>query len=228
MGVFKRMRDIVGANVNSMLDKAEDPEKLVRYMVREMEDAIIEVKASIANLMAAKRKIARERSLVERHVADWEAKAELAVTRGRDDLAREALVAKRRHADRLESITKEDAHIDDLLTQAKHDLSQIEDKLKQVRERQRVLVHRHKQAIRRKRTETAIRKIDTSDVMARFDTFENRIERMESEAELVNFGRGASVEAQLGEMARDEDIEKELAALKQKNAPQQRHVSVVA
>lgn len=225
MGVFKRMRDIVGANVNSMLDKAEDPEKLVRLMVREMEDAIIEVKASTANLMAAKRKIARDQSRGEVLVSEWEAKAELAVSRGRDDLAREALVTKRRHVERLESLKNESEHIDGLLTQAKHDLGQIENKLKTVRERQRVLVHRHKQAIRRKRTETTIRKIDSSDVMARFETFENRIERMESEADLVNYGKGASVEAQLSEMVRDEDIENELNALKQKRA---NPISVVA
>lgn len=225
MGVFKRMRDIVGANVNAMLDRAEDPEKLVRLMVREMEDALIEVKASIANLMAAKRKIARDRSEATRLTAEWESKAELAVSRGRDDLAREALFTKRRYADRVESLDKETSHIEGMIAQAKSDLTEIESKLKTVRERQRVLVQRHKQAQRRKRTETTIRKVDTSGVLERIERFENRIEHMESEAELVNFGRGQSVDDQLAKMQRDETIEKELAELKQKV---QRPVTVVA
>jgi len=221
MGVFTRFRDIVSANVNSMLDKAEDPEKMVKMMVREMEDALIEVKASCAGLMATKRKIQRELREVETRAADWGRKAETAVNRGREDLAREALLEKRRHTDRAKTLQKEAEQVDGMVEQSRSDINQIEEKLKVVRERERVLVQRHKRANQRRQTERTIRKVDTADIMARFETFEHRIDHMEAEADLVNYGRkngkATTVEEELSNLERDESIEKELNELKQRN-----------
>jgi len=183
------MRDIVSANINAMLDKAEDPEKLVRMMLREMEDALIEVKASCAGLMASKRKIVRERTEVAGRAADWEAKAQVAVNHGREDLAREALLEKRRYTQRIEVLDGELGQVEEMIGQCRSDIQQLEEKLQTVREKQRVLVHRHHQAQRRKQAQTTIRRVDTADVMARFETFEHRIDRMEAEADLVNYGR---------------------------------------
>jgi phage shock protein A len=218
MGVFSRMRDIVGANINSMLDKAEDPEKMVKMMVREMEDAIIEVKASCAGLMAAKRKIGRDLSEVQRRADDWESKAQLAVNKGRDDLAREALAEKRRYAERVETLQQELDHVDGLTAQSKNDVCQLEDKLKTVRERERLLVQRHKRAHQRRHTETVVRRVDTADIMARFEGFEHRIDHMEAQGDLVNFGRTPTVEEKLASMQRDEELEAELEALKAKGS----------
>lgn len=219
MGVFARVRDIFSANVNSMLDKAEDPEKMVRLMIREMEDALIEVKASLAGLMAARRKVERDLAETGAREQDWESKAELAVERGREDLAREALLERRRYAERTGGLNAELAHLDALAEQARGDMRTIQDKLKTVRERERLLVQRHKTAHRRVQTQQTIRRAATADILARFERFESEIERVEAAADLVNHGRKPTLEDSFANMERDAAIERELDAIKAKKRP---------
>ncbi len=214
MGIFTRVRDIISANLNAMLDKAEDPEKLIRLMIKEMEDTLVEIKASCAGVMAAKKKIQRDCTTVETRVTLWDEKAQLAVDRDREDLAREALVEKRRYAERAASLRKELAECEGLVNQYQEDLAQLEDKLGAVREKQRLLVQRHIHAHKRKRAQDELRRLDSSDAFIRFEQFENRIERMESEADLVNPIRQHSLDEEFARLEGDEDIEKELEALK--------------
>jgi len=220
MGIFTRVRDIISSNINSMLDKAEDPEKLVKLMIREMEDTLVEIKASCAGTMATKKKIQRELERARENGATWADKAQLAVDKGREDLAREALVEKRRYSDRAASLEQELEQCDHLVSQYQSDITQLEEKLNSAREKQRVLVQRHVHAQGRMRAEQNIRKLDTSNAMVRFDTFEERIERMETDAELVNYGRKPSLEEQFRRLEDDEDIEKELEGLKARRGPQ--------
>lgn len=216
MGIFTRVRDIISANLNAMLDKAEDPEKLIRLMIKEMEDTLVEIKASCAGAMAAKKKIERDCHTVETRAGQWGEKAQLAVDKGREDLAREALIQKRRYAERSATLQKERTECDALILQYQEDITQLENKLGTVREKQRLLIQRHIHAQKRKRAQEDMRRLDSSDAFVRFEQFENRIERMEAEADLVNPGPGT--EHQLAqEFARlegDEEIEKELARLK--------------
>ncbi len=217
MGIFTRVRDIISSNINSMLEKAEDPEKLIKLMIREMEDTLVEVKASCAGAMATKKKIQREADEVHKRESDWGAKAQLAVDKGREDLAREALIEKRRFRERAESIERELGQCDGLVEQYQKDIVQLEDKLASAREKQRVLVQRHVAAQKRRQTQENIRATDNADALARFENFENRIERMEAEADLVNFGKkSASLEEEFAKLTGDEDIEKQLAELKAK------------
>jgi len=221
MGIFTRVRDIISANINSMLDKAEDPEKLVKLMIREMEDTLIEVKANCAGSMAQKKKIQREIEGVLTHAKTWDGKAQLAVAKGREDLAREALVEKRRFVERAEAQEAELEQIKQLVTQYQNDIMQLEDKLGAAREKQRVLVQRHRHAQDKVRAETHIRKFETSDVLVRFDAFQERIDRMEAEAGLVNYGRKpSSLADEFAALEGDEEIEKELAALKARRSEQ--------
>lgn len=215
MGIFTRVRDIISSNINAMLDKAEDPEKLVKLMIREMEDTLVEVKASCAGAMAARKKMERELDEVRRRADEWAGKAQLAVNKDREDLAREALLEKRRYRNRADALDKELAQCDALVDQYKSDIMQLEEKLNLAREKQRMLVQRHIHAQNRKRAESGLRKYDTSDAMIRFEQFENRIERMESEADLVNFGRkSVTLEDEFRRIETDEELEDELAALK--------------
>ena len=214
MGIFTRVRDIISANLNAMLDKAEDPEKLIRLMIKEMEDTLVEIKASCAGVMAAKKKIQRDCTTVETRATLWDEKAQLAVDKDREDLAREALMEKRRYAERAASLRKELAECEGLVNQYQEDLAQLEDKLGAVREKQRLLVQRHIHAHKRKRAQDELRRLDSSDAFIRFEQFENRIERMESEADLVNPIRQHSLDEELARLEGDEDIEKELEALK--------------
>lgn len=214
MGIFTRTRDIVSANINSMLDSAEDPHKLVTMMCREMEDTLIELKASCAGAMAAKRRMQRERDECDSRAQTWSNRARRAVDRGRDDLARRALAEKRALQDRIDSIDREIERCEDVVTQYRSDIVKLEEKLQSAKERRSVLVQRHIQARNRIRTERDIRKFDTSGVVARFDAYEHRIERLETDAELINYGRKPSLEEEIDGLGGDDDIERELRELK--------------
>lgn len=218
MGIFSRVSDIISSNINAMLDKAEDPEKLVRLMIQEMEDTLVEIKASCAGVMATKKRVQREREEALTRAKQWEEKAQLAVNKGREDLAREALMEKRRYRERAGTLEKELSQCDALVEQYQTDMTQLEDKLSAAREKQRILVQRHIHAQRRKRAQQEIRRLDTTDALIRFEQFENRIERMEAEADLVNFGRKPPLEEEFARLEGDEEIEKELQALKTSGA----------
>jgi phage shock protein A len=214
MGIFTRFRDIISSNINAMLDKAEDPDKLVRLMIREMEDTLIEIKASCAGVMAGSKKIKRQLEEVESYVRYWEEKAPIAVSKGRDDLAREALVEKRKYMERADTFKRELSEHQTLIEEYQDDIRQLEDKLASAREKQRTLVQRHIHANRKKRAQEDIRRIESAEAISKFDELENRIERMESEAELVNFGTRHTLKEDLENLSTDEEIERELQALK--------------
>ena len=214
MGVFTRVRDIISSNINGMLDKAEDPQKLIRLMIQEMEDTLVEVKASCAGAMANVKKVERELDEAQRKADQWGEKAQLAVSRGREDLAREALMERRRWQQRVEALEDEKPQIQSIVDQFQEDIVQLENKLNSAREKQRILMQRHIHARRKIRAQEEIRRMDTSDAWVRFEQFENRIERMEAEAGLVNYGRESSLDEQFARLEGDEEIEKELKALK--------------
>ena len=206
MGIFTRVRDILSANINAALDKAEDPEKLVKQMIREMEDTLVEIKAACAGAMAQQRKAQREQGDAQRHANRWAERAEIALDRGRDELDVEVLEAE---AQKLAEVV--DSYRGDII--------QIEEKLQTARERQQVLVQRHIHAIHNRRAQEEISKFDTSGVIVRFDRITQRVERAEAEAEVAGFGRngrGSSLEDEFKRMERDERIERELSELKSK------------
>jgi phage shock protein A len=214
MGIFTRFRDIISSNINSMLDRAEDPEKLIKMMIREMEDTLVEIKAACASVIAGRKKLGRRLNEVENRQAYWQEMAGLAVDKGRDDLAREALAEKRRFSEMVEAIKQELQEHDDMVAQYQDDIRQLEDKLHNAREKQRMLIQRHIRARRKRRAQEEIRRMDNFETMSRFDNLESRIERMEAEADLVNFGRKPSLEEAFDNLYVDSDIESELAALK--------------
>jgi phage shock protein A len=214
MGVFTRVRDIINANLNTMLDRAEDPEKLIRLMIQEMEDTLVEIKASCAGAMATQKKVQREREYLRRRVKQWEDRAQLAVDKGREDLGREALLEKRRHLRQAEALEGELLQCEALVEQYQDEIMQLEGKLTTAREKQRLLVQRHRHAQQKQRVQRDIRRIDSADAVLRFEQLEHRIERMEAEADLVNFGRQPRLEEEFTLLAGDEEIERELQVLK--------------
>lgn len=214
MGIFTRFRDIISSNINAMLDKAEDPEKLIKMIIREMEDTLVEIKASCAGVMANSKKVQRQMEEFQTRSKYWEEKASLAVNKGRDDLAREALVEKRRYTDRASAIEQEAIEHNALIEQYQEDILQLEDKLRSAHEKQRMLVQRHIHANRKKRAQEEIRRMDSSEAILKFEELENRIERMEAEADLINFGRKPTLEGELDSLLVDDEIEKELKSLK--------------
>lgn len=214
MGIFTRFRDIISSNINAMLDKAEDPEKLISLMIQEMEDTLVEIKASCAAAMATSKRTQRQMEEALARSRNWGEKASLAVSKGRDDLARDALLEKRRYADRADSFDKELQEMNALIQQYQEDIKQLEEKLRAAREKQRLLVQRHVHALKKIRAQEEIRRMDSTGAVLKFEEFENRIERMEAAAELVNFGRKPTLETKFDNLLVDDEIEKELQTLK--------------
>jgi len=216
MGIFTRLRDIISSNLNSMLDKAEDPEKMLKLMILEMEDTLIEIKAQCAAAMAQGKSLARQAAEVRDRAEAWADKARLAVEKNREDLAREALLEKRRCLERVDSLEAQERDCETLIAQYQNDITAVEAKMNSVRERQKLLVQRHVHAQTKRRAEQSIRRADGSEVMAKVEGFERRVDRMEAEAGLVNFGRKPSLEEEFDRLVGDEEIEKELEQLKAK------------
>jgi phage shock protein A len=214
MGIFTRFRDIISSNINAILDKAEDPEKLIKLMIREMEDTLVEIKAACAGAMASSKKVQRQLVTLQDRIQYWEQKAQLAVSKGRDNLAREALVEKRRYTRRIDGLENELTEHNLLVEQYQADIRQLEDKLKSARDKQRLLVQRHIHASQKVQAQEEIRRVDSAGAMMKFDELENRIERMEAEADLVNFGKQSALDAEFEALDVDEEIEKELQTLK--------------
>lgn len=223
MGIFSRFRDIIHSNINTMLDRAEDPEKLIRLMIQEMEETLVELKSDCARAMAQAAKTGRELAAVRDRADRWGEKAELAVDKGREDLAREALLEKRGLDARAEGLANEQAAMEGMIAACREDIAKLDEKLAAAKERQRTLLHRHIRATGKKRVREDISKADSAEAMLRFEQFENRIERLEAEAELAGSdtaarrpAEGESLEARFDRLIADEDVERELARIKAK------------
>jgi len=214
MGIFTRLKDIVNSNLNVMLERAEDPEKLIKLMIMEIEDTLVEIKANAAGVMAARKKAEREAAAIRAKADSWAGKAQLAVDKGREDLAREALLEKRGLIERADRRDRELAELDALVEQYKDDIVQLEAKLQEARDKHRVLVQRSIHANGKKRAQQQIRRADSTDAVARFEALEMRIDRAEAEADLVNAGRQASLEQRFAALEQDDEIEHELAGLR--------------
>jgi phage shock protein A len=213
MSIFSRLGDIISSNINAMLDKAENPEKMVKMIIQEMEDTLVEIKANCAGAMAVEKQIQRDMASAAALGRAWGDKAMLAVDRERPDLAREALTEKRRHIERAEALEREQQEAREVVARYQEDIRQLEEKLAAAREKQRVLVQRHRHAQDKHRAQTGIRRYETSEAVHRFNLFEQRIDRMEAEAELVNMARKPGLEESFAALEQDDEIEKELAAL---------------
>ncbi len=208
MGVFSRFLDIVNANINALLDKAEDPEKMIRLMIQEMEDTLIELKSSAAAKMATLAKSKREYNEFEEEMKRWQARAELAISKGREDLAREALLAKRQVSERLEPLLSQIASSEELISVAKSEIDQIEQKLASVKQKYQTMVERANRAKEEEVVNTTMRR-STDD---RFAEMQDQIDRMQASNELNR--RKASLDEQFRKLEEMEELEAELDELR--------------
>ncbi len=218
MGIFSRFRDIVNANLNAMLEKAEDPEKLIKLMIQEMEDTLVEIKASCAGAMASRKRVRRALEETKARAEEWERKARLALEKGREDLAKEALIEKRNYREEIGHLEREDNQFGVLISQYHTDIGQLEEKLAAGRNKHRVLTERAIHAQRRKRAQTGIRHAESHSAFVRFEGLEHRIERIEAEADLVNYRGKPKLEDEFAKLETGEEIDEELAALKKRVA----------
>jgi phage shock protein A len=214
MGVFTRFKDIISSNINSMLDKAEEPEKMIRLMIQEMEETSVELKAACAGLMADQKRIAREQSQALARLELWEDRAKLALDKGREDLAREALLEKLAAQRLSEGLERERDRFAIMIEQAREDIEQLDVKLESAKERQRSLAKRHVRADQRIKVRSNVSRVQSADVMMRFDQFEQRIERMEAEAELGAPRQNRNLEQEFALLEGGDEVEAQLASMR--------------
>ena len=218
MGIFSRLGEIVNANISSMLDKAENPEKMVRLMIHEMEDTLTEVKSSAAEVIADRIRTQRKLEALNAHVEEWTQRAELAVSKDRDDLARVALERKLSYSRQAEAAQEALAGAEEMVKQYQEDITRLEEKLKSALARQRELAMKHKRALNSRRLEENISRANRH-AFDKFDRYADRIDRIHAEAETHSMGNkaGGDLEDEFQKLAEDGDIEAELAKLKKKS-----------
>ncbi len=222
MGIFTRFSDIVNSNINAMLDKAEDPEKIVRLMIQEMEDTLVEVRSAAARSIADKKDLNRKIEALDRELNDWDAKAELALRKGREDLARAALVEKSRVGAAVEVLKQDYLAVDEGLTKLNEDIARLEGKLEDAKARQKALLARHKTASSRLAARRRIHDYRIDDAMVRFEAYTRRIDDVEGRAEAYDLGRPRDLNHEFAGLEAEESVSEELDALKRRVAGEKR------
>lgn len=215
MGIFSRTRDIIAANVTDLLDKAEDPAKMIRMIIMEMEETLIEVRASAARTIADQKELRRHIAKLETLQESWKEKAELALSKDREDLAKAALVERQKAVDMAEQLQAEIAVLDDALKANEEDISKLQAKLREARARQNSVMTRLEAANNRIRVREAYAGTKVDEAFARFETLERRVDLAEGRADALNMGtEPKSLEEEIAELRSSEKVEAELEALK--------------
>ena len=215
MGIFSRFTDIVNSNINSLLDKAEDPEKMVRLIIQEMEDTLVEVRSASAKTLANKKDITKQISKLEAEASDWQAKAELAIDKDREDLARAALQEKKKCVEHAETLKQELAVIDEQIGKLQDEISQLQEKLADAKARQKTIIMRQKTVSSRLEVKKSLDNTKVDSALGRFEQYERKIDDLESQVDAYDLGKKTLAD-EFADLESDDKIDDELAALKKK------------
>ncbi|GGK31400.1 phage shock protein PspA [Aliivibrio fischeri] len=215
MGIFSRFADIINSNVTSLLDKAENPEKMIRLIIQEMEDTLVEVRTASAKALADKKELTRKISSIEAQVADWQDKASLALLKQREDLARSALIEKQKVQDILSSLKTEFILVEESIEKLSAELIELETKLTETRARQQALVIRQQTAQHRNDIKSHTHSGKTERAMAKFEQYERRIDELDAKADSYSIGKTNSLEQEFAELQAQDEIDKEIERLKE-------------
>jgi len=216
MGIFTRFSDIVNSNINAILDKAEDPEKIVRLMIQEMEDTLVEVRSAAARSIADKKDLNRKLEALEREQREWDNKAELALRKNREDLAKAALVEKSRAAQAADAIRADYSAIDESLGKLNDDIARLESKLQDAKARQKSLLTRHKTANSRLEARKKIHDYKIDDALVRFEQYTRRIDDVEGRIEAYDLGMPKDLSHEFASLEAEDAIREELDDLKRR------------
>jgi phage shock protein A len=211
MSIFSRTRDIFAANMTELLDRAEDPARMIRMIILEMEETLVEVRATAARSIADIKEMRRSLARLDGIQANWTEKAELALSKGREDLAKAALVEKQKAVDVADSMIAEVTQIEQMLRSYEADIARLQAKLREARTRQNAIQHRLESAVSRARANELLNGGRTADAFSRFEILERRADFAEGRAEALGIG---SLEDEIDQLRSSETIDAELEAMK--------------
>jgi len=218
MGVFTRLTDIIQSNVLSALDKAEDPEKLVRLMIQEMEETLVEVRSAQAGFLGDKKALNRELNASNQSIDFWQQKAELALEKQRDDLAKSALMEKNKAIKNVGNLNAELVKVDSALNKLKADVDNLQAKLNQAKAKQASIMKREETATSRLKVKTQLHSEQINKALERFESVERKVDEIEAKVESYDLGKAPSLQQQFDELEKNDEIEAQLAELKKKVA----------
>ncbi len=213
MTIFSRMTDIINSNLNALLDKAEDPEKMVRLIIQEMEEALVEVRSTSARAIADRKELLRRQEWLTAEAGEWERKAEVAVGKGRDDLAKGALGERNKASEAAEALTRELEIVDQTLETLNVDVSALQAKIKDAKTRQNTIVLRGKAAKTRLGVRRQLSDHNVDDAIHRFELYERKMDDIEGQIEAYDMGKKTLAD-EIDELEQGETIEDELRELK--------------
>ena len=220
MGIFSRMSDIVNANINAMLDRAEDPDKMVRMIIQEMEDTLVEVRSNSAKLLAERKELTRKKGALEKQASHWSDNAVLALSKEREDLARAALQEKRLIEGDIEALQEELDATDEHLNHLQDEIAQLHQKLSDARAKQQALGLKGRTVESRLQVKRQLQRRALDDAFSRFEQFERKMDRLEGELEALDMESkaGQDLASEIRALAEDERLNSELQALKERLA----------
>jgi phage shock protein A len=213
MSIFSRMTDIINSNLNALLDKAEDPEKMVRLIIQEMEETLVEVRTTSARTIADKKELSRRRDWLKEEAAEWERKAEVAVRKGRDDLARAALVERNKAQEGADAVVQELRLLEETLAKLGEDTAALQQKIKDAKTRQNAIIMRGKAAKTRLGVRRQLHDANLDDAIHRFELYERKMDDIEGQIEAFDVGQRTLAD-EIKDLEGGERIDEELRALK--------------
>lgn len=216
MSIFSRFADIINSNINVLLDKAEDPQKLIRMIIQEMEDTLVEVRTASAKTLADKKELQRKLDWMQAEIVDWQQKAELAISKGREDLAKAALNEKQKlEKDRTE-LSKHIDVLNESIDKLTQEINQLQEKLVDARARQQTISMRFDTQTSRVKVNRKIYDSESINVVQRFEQFERKLDELEAEAESYRSASSSNLKAQIDDLENSTKVDEELEALKNK------------
>jgi phage shock protein A len=215
MSIFNRLSDIINSNISSLLDKAENPEKMIRMVIQEMEETLVEVRSGTAKVIAEKKTLSRRAERLKKHAMDWEGKAELALSKGREDLAKAALLEKSNITASVEITSTDLIKLDETLDKLSTEIEQLQSKLNDARARQKTIVMRTKATVSRMDVNRQLHSYTIDNAMDKFEYYEKKIDQMEGQMDSVHIEQ-RGLQNEFDELAKSESIDKELEALRSK------------
>jgi phage shock protein A len=214
MSIFSRTRDIFAANITELLDRSEDPAKMIRMVILEMEETLVEVRASAARCIADGKEMRRAQARLDDMQKGWTEKAELALSKDRDDLAKAALIERQKAAEMAEGLREEIAVIETTLKSYEDDIAKLQGKLREARARQNAIAARFESAVTRARARELLNGNRTEDAFSRFEVLERRADFAEGRADALGMTGPKSLEEEIAELKAAESVDAELEAMK--------------